>query len=181
MPLERLIIQNGLNVDGNSVITGSITVSQPFTNASISGSFTGSFSGSGAGITGTRATITNMPAGTVELIYADEIQSTGTANATAKSYVLASNTYSRVIYETECRFRNNVNTNGIVTFNILVGAVNKRSHQIEADAVAAVQFDQGRVLKFSEVNTAGGTVTVTTSGFANGTWTVDSLRVYGVK
>ena len=181
MPLLPLVIENGLRSNGDSVVTGSVVTTQPYTNMIASGSFTGSFSGSGAGITGARSIISNMPSGTVELIYADEIQSTGTGNATAKTYSLAANTYSRVIYETECRFRGNVNSAGTATFNILVGATNKRAQQIEIDAVAGVQFDMGRVLKFSEVNTAGGTVTVTASGVANGSWTVDSLRVYGVK
>jgi len=181
MPLLPLVIQNGLNVQGNSIITGSLTSTQPFTNVIVSGSFSGSFQGNGTNITGAPAIITNMPAGTVELIYADETQSTGTGNATAKTFTLSANSYSLVIYETECRFRNNVNSNGIATFIISVGAINKRSQQIEADAVAGVQFDQGRAMKFSELNTAGGVVTITTTGVANGTWTVDSLRVYGVK
>jgi hypothetical protein len=178
MPLERLIIKNGLTADGNSVITGSLFVN--LTNTVQSGSFTGSFQGNGTNVTGARATITNMPSGTVELIYADETPVTSTGNTTVKTYVLEANSYARIIYETECRWRGNVNANSIATVNILVGAVNKRSHQIESDAIAGVQFDQGRVLKFSEANTAGGTITVTTTATANGTWTVDSLRVYGV-
>jgi hypothetical protein len=181
MPLLPLIIENGLRANGNSIVTGSVVTTLPYTNTIASGSFTGSFSGSGAGITGARATITNMPAGTMILLSANETPVTGTGNATAFTYVLAANSYSRIIIEAETRFRNTANTNGTATFNILVGAVNKRAQQIEIDNMgAANQFDVGRVIKYSEAITAGGTITVTTTGVANGSWQVDALRVYGV-
>lgn len=181
MPLERLIIKNGLAVEGNSVVTGSVIVTQPFINASLSGSFTGSFQGNGTNVTGAKATITNMPSGTVILIYHDETESTGTNDTTVKTYTLAANTYSRIIIETEVGFENTAATDGIVTFNLVVGGVTKRTHQIEGDNTGAGdQQDKGRVLKYSEAITAGAVIDITTTAIANGTWKVDSLRVYGV-
>jgi pyruvate/2-oxoglutarate dehydrogenase complex dihydrolipoamide acyltransferase (E2) component len=68
-----------------------------------------------------------------------------------------------------------------VTFNILVGVVNKRSKNIRFDATGAGDVHEaGRSIKYSEAITAGGTITITTTGTVGGTWTVDSLRVYGV-
>jgi hypothetical protein len=112
---------------------------------------------------------------------ANETPVSGTTNTTAFTYVLASNVYSRVIIETEFGFLTNANTNGTATFNILVGATNKRSRLIRVDATGAGdQHDVGKVLKYSESITAGGTITITTTGVSGGTWTIDSLRVYGV-
>jgi hypothetical protein len=181
MPLLPLNIQNGLTSKGKSEVTGSITTTLGYKKVIASGSFNGPFKGDGSGITGAKRIITNMPSGTVILLSSNETPATGTGNATAFTYVLAANSYSRIIIEAETRFRNNANTNGIATFNILVGAVNKRAQQIEIDNMgAANQFDMGRVIKYSEAITAGGTITVTTSGVSNGSWQVDALRVYGV-
>ena len=181
MPSLPLIIENGLTSKGNSTVTGSVFFSTPITNASISGSFSGSFQGNGTQVTGVKSIITNMPAGTVISLYEDQVEDTGTNNTTVKSYTLAANSYSTIIIETETEFRNNANTNGIVTFNIVVGGVNKRAHNIEADATGAGdQMTMSRILKYSEAITSGATIEITTSGVTGGTWTIDSLRVYGV-
>jgi hypothetical protein len=174
-----LEIQNGFNSEGDVTITGSLSSTQPF-QGTFSGSFSGSFQGSGANLTGLTTTA-SPPAGTMVLINASENIVSGTTNTTAKTYTLASNTYSSIVIETEVSFRSNANTNGIVTFNIVVGGVTKRSHNIEFDATGAGdQFESGRPLKYSEAITAGATITITTTGTANGTWEVDSLRVYGI-
>jgi hypothetical protein len=174
-----LVIENGFNSEGSVSVTGSLTVTSGITG-SFSGSFSGSFQGNGIGLTGLTTTA-SPPAGTVILINADETIVTNTINATAKTYTLASNTYSRILIETEVGFRSNANTNGIVTFNVVVGGVVKRTHNIEFDATGAGdQFESGRSLKYSEAITAGATITVTTTGTANGTWEVDSLRVFGI-
>jgi hypothetical protein len=181
MPLLPLVIENGLTVRGNSTVTGSVTISAPLTNVQASGSFTGSFQGNGTNITGAKAIISNMPSGTVIQLYEDQTEDIGTTNTTVKSYTLAANIYSTIIIETETEFRNNANTNGIVTFNIVVGGVNKRAHNIESDATGpGDQQTMGRTLKYSEAITGGDTITITTTGTTGGTWTVNSLRVYGV-
>jgi hypothetical protein len=173
------VIENGFNSEGNVTVTGSLTSTQPFTGT-FSGSFSGSFQGSGLGLTGLTTTA-SPPAGTTILISASENIVSGTTNTTAKTYTLASNTYSSILIETEVGFRSNANTNGIVTFNIVVGGVTKRTHNIEFDATGTGdQFESGRTLKYSAAIPAGATITVTTTGTANGTWEVDSLRVYGI-
>jgi hypothetical protein len=173
------VIENGFNSEGNVTITGSLNTTGGFIG-NFSGSFSGSFQGSGANLTGLTTTA-SPPAGTMVLIDASENIVSGTTNTTAKTYTLASNTYSSILIETEVGFRSNANTNGIVTFNIIVGGVTKRSHNIEFDATGAGdQFESGRPLKYSEAITAGATITITTTGTANGTWEVDSLRVYGI-
>lgn len=175
-----LTIENGFNSEGNVTITGSLTSTQPFTGT-FSGSFSGSFQGSGLGLTGLTTTA-SAPTGTVILLSASENIVSGTANnASVKTYTLAANTYSSILIETEVGFRSNANANGIVTFNIVVGGVTKRTHNIEFDATGTGdQFESGRSLKYSEAITAGATITITTTGVANGTWEVDSLRVYGI-
>ena len=110
------------------------------------------------------------------MLSVNETPVTNTTNTTAFTYVLASNVYSRIIIETECGFSSTAN-NATVTFNILVGATNKRSRLIRHNSSGS---EAGRTLKYSEAITAGGTITVTTTGTNNGTWTIDSLRVYGV-
>jgi hypothetical protein len=134
------------------------------------------------GTSGTTGTSGISPAtGTVILLSANETPVSNTTNTTAFTYVLASNVYSRIIIETECGLLTNINTDATATFNILVGAVNKRSRNITIDATGAGdQHEVGRVLKYSEAITAGGTITITTTGVVGGTWTIDSLRVYGV-
>jgi hypothetical protein len=175
----RLEIQNGFISQGSVQVTGSITSTQAF-KGSFSGSFSGSFDGDGTGLTGLTTT-SSPPAGTVILINANETGQTGTTNTTVKSYTLASNSYTSILIEAEVGFRSNANTNGIVTFNLVVGGVTKRSHQIEFDATGTGdQFESGRSLKYSEAITAGATITLTTTGTANGTWESDSLRVYGI-
>ena len=181
MPLEKLVIENGLTTIGTGIVTGSVSTTQPFTNTNASGSFTGSFQGNGSAITGAKAIITNMPSGTVISLYRDEVEDTGTTNTTVKTYTLPSNTYSRIIIESECGFRGNVNVNSNATFNIVVGGVTKRTHTDEGDATGGGdQQEKGRTLKYSEAITTGATIEITTTAVANGTWSVDSLRVYGV-
>jgi hypothetical protein len=135
-----------------------------------------------SGTRGTSGTSGLSPAsGAVILINTQETAQTGTTNTTAFSYVLAANSYSRIIIESECGFLGNANVTATVTFNILVGAVNKRSRNIRFDATGAGDVHEaGRTLKYSESITGGATITITTTGTSNGTWTVDSLRVYGV-
>ena len=174
-----LTIENGFNSEGSVTVTGSLTTTAPIIGT-FSGSFSGSFQGDGTGLTGLTTTA-SAPAGTLILINADETGVTGTTNTTVKTYTLASNSYTNILIETEVGFRSNANTNGIVTFNLVVGGVTKRTQQLEFDATGTGdQFEGGRVLKYSEAITAGATITITTTGTANGTWEVDSLRVYGI-
>jgi hypothetical protein len=141
---------------------------------------------SGGTIYGDGSNITNVSSsplsGTIVLIDTDETETTGTGNNGAiKTYTLGSNTYSRIMIESECGFRSNANTNGIVTFNIEINNVVVRNALIEFDATGAGdQHAAGYTLKYSQPLTAGGTIDISTTSVANGTWTVESLRIYGV-
>jgi hypothetical protein len=131
---------------------------------------------------GTHGTSGISPAsGTVMLLSANEISVSGSSNTTAFTYSLASNAYSRIIIESECGLFTNANVNASVTFNIIVGGVTKRSKIIRIDNTDFPdQHNVGRSLKYSESITSGALIAITTTSSAGGTWTVDSLRVYGV-
>lgn len=149
-----------------------------------SSGFTGTNGSSGVdgGFLGTHGTSGLSPSsGTVMLLSAVETPVTNTTNTTVFTYSLAANAYSRIIIESECGLFTNVNTNASVTFNILVGILVKRSKIVRIDATGSPdQHNVGRSLKYSEQITGGSTITLTTTNSIGGTWTVDSLRVYGV-
>ena len=112
---------------------------------------------------------------------ADETIGTGGTNTTVKTYVLASNTYSRIIIESECEFQQNVNLNASCNFCIYVGATVKRIVECFASATGAGDYMRdGIACKYSESITAGATITIRTENTVNATFQVNSLRVYGV-
>lgn len=133
------------------------------------------------GATGANAV---LPSGLVILLDAQETETTGNANASLiKSFVVPANSYSSIIVESEVGFRSNANLNGQCVFQLLYDAVIVRGANIEFDATGAGdQHAAGYTLKFSDVYTSGGTVSirVQTVGAINGIWTVESFRVYGV-
>jgi hypothetical protein len=121
------------------------------------------------------------PAGTMVLIYTDEVQTTGNTATTAKTYTLASNTYSRIMVEAEVEFINNANLNGNASFNIIINTVTKRTLVLSGDATGTGdQFQSGGTAKYSEPLTGGGTISITTTSVANASWKVFALRVYGI-
>jgi len=121
------------------------------------------------------------PSGTVVLLNADETIGTGGTNATIKTYVLGSNTYSRIIIESECEFQQNTNLNASCNFCIYVGSTVKRIVECFASATGAGDYMRdGIAAKYSEAITAGATITIRTENTVNATFQVNSLRVYGV-
>ena len=135
------------------------------------------------GTHGTSGSSGQSPAsGTLVLLSANETPvSNSSTNATPFTYTLGSNVYSRILIESECGLFTNANTNATVTFNIIVGGVAKRSKIVRIDATGALkQYNVGRSLKYSEQITGGAVIQITTTSSTGGTWTVDSLRVYGV-
>jgi hypothetical protein len=132
-------------------------------------------------------TYQNLPpatplSGTLILLNTQETEITGVANSTGIfTYTVAVNTYSRIMVESEVGFRSTANLNGLTTFELQYGGVTKRNALIEFDATGAGdQHAAGYTLKYSEAFTAGGVVRINTTGVANGTWTVESFRVYGI-
>jgi len=119
--------------------------------------------------------------GTLILLSADETQATGTGNATHKTYVLPSNTYSRIIIESECEFQQNVNLNASCNFVIYVGSTSKRVVECFASATGAGDFMRdGISVKYSEAITAGATITLRTENTLACSYQVNSFRIYGV-
>lgn len=140
----------------------------------------GTFFGNGSGLTNVSAVV---PAGTTMLISTDEVETTGTINnASIKSFTVPVNTYSRIMVESEVGFQSVANTSGTATFNLDYGGVVKRTVLIRFDATGAGDtHSAGYTLKYSEAFTGGGLVKITTTGVANGTWAIESFRVYGVQ
>ena len=133
----------------------------------------------------TWATPTSAPAsGTLILLFHHEPDQTGTSNAnpvTNKTYTVAANTYSKIMAEAELEFENNANAAGNATFNIVYGSVTKRSVTLSSDPTGTGDIVQGGgAIKYAEAFTAGGVVKITTTSVANGTWTLQGFRVYGV-
>ncbi len=131
-----------------------------------------------------RVLIQNTFLSTTVLINADETDVTGTAsNATAKTYMLGTNTFGRIIVEAELAVTGVANSAFDITFTLKIDGTNT-DDTIELRAPAAgagTVFDVSGILKGSKVETAAVTVTVSvtvTTGTA--TWKVRSLRVYGV-
>jgi len=202
---NEFVIKNGFISQDNSSIIGTLTATT-ITASTISG---GTLYGDGSNLTGigggsfTGGTVTgptvftngltantisattyqNLPiSGALILLSTQETQITGTANSTGIfSYTVASNTYSRIMVESEVGWRGNANLNTNVTFELQYGGVTKRDALIEFDATGAGdQFAAGYTLKYSESFTGGGVVRINTTGVLQGTWTVESFRVYGI-
>jgi hypothetical protein len=123
-----------------------------------------------------------LPAGTLVLINTDEIESIGTTTTTAvKTYTVPANTYTRIMAESECGWRSNANSNSNVRFEIRYDLTIVRNAVIEFDATGnADQHAAGYTLKYSEPFTGGGQIFIDAVNVANGTWTIESLRIYGI-
>ena len=181
---------------GTRGTSGSSGTSGTMGTSGIDGAFLGTHGSSGSagtrgtsgvdggflGTHGTSGSSGQSPAsGTLVLLSANETPVSNTSNATPFTYTLGSNVYSRILIESECGLFTNANTNATVTFNIIVGGVAKRSKIVRIDATGALkQYNVGRSLKYSEQITGGAIIQITTTSSTGGTWTVDSLRVYGV-
>ncbi len=123
----------------------------------------------------------SLPAGTVILIDSNETDVAGVNNATVKTYVLAANTYSRIIIEGECEFTSGPNVLSTCDFSIFVGATQKRVVENLNSATGAGDFVRSGIsIKYSEAITAGATITLRTQNVSNAGWNVCSLRIYGV-
>lgn len=125
-----------------------------------------------------------LPAGLLILLDAQETETTGTINTSLiKSFVVPVNTYSAIMVESEVGFRSNANLPSNCVFELLYDAVIVRDARIEFDATGnGDQHAAGYTLKFTDAYASGGTVSIRvfTVGAINGTWTVESFRVYGI-
>lgn len=125
----------------------------------------------------------NAGTGIVKLLSADETDVTGTGNnATAKSYTLPANVFSKILVESEVALEGVANADNEVTFEIKFGATSKESLSLRQSATGSGDYTKlAGVVKYSEAWAGGGNVTIAvTVVTGTGTWKVKSLRVYGV-
>lgn len=122
-------------------------------------------------------------ANSVILINADETDVSGTASSgAAKTYPLSANVFSRIVIEAEVALTGQANREDEVTFAIKIDGVVKESVPLRQDATGQGDFWQlGTQLKWSGQQQAAATIDISaTVNEGAGTWTVKSLRVYGV-
>ena len=118
--------------------------------------------------------------GNMVLLYTDETDQTGTGAAPTnpiKSYVVAANTYSKILVEAEVGV--DATATGNWQFDLLYAGTVKESSQFKWNITTFGSFG---TVKYSEAMTAGGTVQVNSvkSSVTTLTWYVRSFRVYGV-
>jgi hypothetical protein len=185
---SSILGSGNLVVTGSGATWGSITgtlSSQTDLNTALAGKVpttrTLTINGSTQDLSADRTFTINPVSGTVVLLTADETIYSGGTNATAKTYTLSSNTYSRIIIEGECEFQQNVNLNSTTNFVIYVGSTSKRTVECVASATGAGDYMRdGISIKYSEAITAGATIQIRTENVTNASYQVNSMRVYGV-
>lgn len=147
----------------------------------ISGTNIKTINGSSVLGSGNLTVTASAASGTNILILADESDVSGSTNSTVKTYVLAANTYSRIIIESECEFQSGANVLSTCDFAIYVNGTQKRVVENLNSATGAGDFVRsGIAIKYSEAITAGATITLRTQNVSNASWNVCSLRVYGI-
>jgi hypothetical protein len=127
------------------------------------------------------------PKGRVELINADETQSSATvpnADTALKTYTLAANTYTSIIAEAEGYVQESLTTtNQNVNIKIKYAGTQNGQTMIFNPQALTTGAKTPFPIKASGAFTAGGTVTITigaAAADANTTVFLNSLRVYGV-
>ena len=125
----------------------------------------------------------SAPSGTMVLLYADETD-LGLTNSLvgAKNYALASNTYSRIMVESEISFQCQTNTDNWVDFEVQIGATIYRTIPLKQDATGnGDDWKLAGSLKYSGVFTSATNIYINTNvQSGSGTWYIHSLRVYGI-
>ena len=150
-------------------------------DALISGSNIKTVNGSSLLGSGNLTVSASLPTGTVILLNTDEVNSNGGTAFTVKSYALASNTYSRIVIESECEFYSGTNILSTCDFAIYVGGVVKRIVENVNSATGAGDYVRtGIAIKYSEAITAGATIELRTQNVSNASFVVNSLRIYGI-
>lgn len=121
--------------------------------------------------------------GALILLSNSEADVTGIATtASVKSFVVPANTYSQIMVETEIGLDQSGSNNSEWVCDIQYAGVTKATSNLKFRGNNASQEHKAvGVLKYSEAMTAGGTVQINiTAVTVNGTWRVNSLRVYGI-
>lgn len=136
-------------------------------------------------ITSDKLTADRLPAGAMVLLSADEADASGSAtNATAKTYSLGANSYSKIVAEAEVAIVSQSATAVAVTVDLKIDGSNIDDTVTEAhpSGGSGVVWRSAWNVKASKAQTSAATVTVavTVGTLGTGTWYVRSLRVWGV-
>lgn len=124
-----------------------------------------------------------IPTGTLVLLSNNEADVTGVATtASVRSYAVPVNIYSQIMVEVEIGLEQSGSNDAEWTYIIQYGGVTKESRPIRLRGNNVSQAHKTlSVLKYSEAMLAGGTVQINvTAVTVNGTWKVNSFRVYGI-
>lgn len=139
--------------------------------------------GSGVPSISSKVQETNLPSGSMLLIYANESNTSGTSSSSGeRSYSLSANTYSYIVVEAEVSLVHSGGNDSDFLFDLKFGAVTKETTSLRAKGInAGDAHDFVGVLKYSEAFTAGGNISLDVNVItANGTWYVKGFRIYGV-
>jgi hypothetical protein len=170
MASSGLLAQNGIMIGGGSGAAPS-TIAMANNGVVVTNS-------SGVPSVQPKIQESNLPAGTVLLIYFDENDVAGTiSNANAKSTTLPANNYSRVIIEAEVSLSTPAAADGDWSFNLYVNGIAEETIRLELTNKGAISGS----IKTSVVQSSSVPVTISVIPTdQQGTWTVKSLRIYGV-
>jgi hypothetical protein len=121
--------------------------------------------------------------GCLAMLSNSESNITGTVTtANVKSYTVPANLYSQIMVEVEIGLDQSGNTDAEWIFDIQYAGVSKASSSLrQRGNNASDSHKTVGIIKYSELMPAGGVIRINiTSVSANGTWRLNSLRIYGV-
>ncbi|MEN6353202.1 MAG: hypothetical protein ABFD02_07090, partial [Bacteroidales bacterium] len=127
--------------------------------------------------------VSNLPAGTMVLLYADENETSGTSSSNnVVSFNVLPNTYSKIMVEADITLTQNGATDANWSFEAFYDGTSKKAIPLRAKGNNANDSHRiGAVLKYSEAFTSGGPISIdVTASSAAGTWYIRGFRIYGV-
>ena len=125
----------------------------------------------------------NLPSGTMILLNTDETDYSGAAaSAGVVSYVLAANTYSKILVEAEISVAQSGSDDANWSFVMKYGGNAKQTTPLRGQGTfIGGSHSIGAVIKYSESFSAGGTILIDVNALsAKGTWYIRGFRVYGI-
>jgi hypothetical protein len=170
MASSGLLAQNGIMIGGG-------TGAPPSTIATANNGVVVT-NGSGVPSVDPQIKQSNLPTGTVLLIYWDENDfGDQWSSSSAKTTMLPANTYSRIIIESEVSLRTTNHDEADWLFDLEVDGDIEESIRLVLNREGAIS---GSIKTSLVQNSAVPVTIVVTQNVRRGTWTVKSLRIYGV-
>ncbi|HPT20979.1 MAG TPA: hypothetical protein PLR88_03445, partial [Bacteroidales bacterium] len=125
----------------------------------------------------------NLPAGTIVLLHADEGLVSGNSDSyDAISWDVPANTYSLIMIEAEITLTQSGANDANWSFEVFYDGSSKKTIPLRAKGNNGNDSHRiGAVLKYSEAFTSGGPISIDVTAFpANGMWYIRGFRIYGV-